>query len=225
MKHPVDPAELAAYYARRAPEYERIYDKPERQADLDRLRGLLVERLAGRDVLEIACGTGYWTEVASRSTRSIVATDANEEVLAIARTKPCGCPVRFTEADAYAPSGVGGPFTAGLAGFWWSHVPRTRLGAFLDGFHAALDDKATVVLFDNRYVEGSSTPIARTSTDGDTFQLRSLDDGSTHEVLKNFPEADELRAVLTPHAADVEVVELEYFWLARYAPTGRSTSR
>ncbi|HEY6168738.1 MAG TPA: class I SAM-dependent methyltransferase, partial [Verrucomicrobiae bacterium] len=55
--------QLAEYYARRAGEYERIYAKPERQADLAALRARLAEAFRGRRVLEIACGTGYWTEV------------------------------------------------------------------------------------------------------------------------------------------------------------------
>src|SRR5712692_10327984 len=53
--------EMREYYARRAVEYERVYAKPERQDDLARLRRLLQADLAGHDVLEIACGTGYWT--------------------------------------------------------------------------------------------------------------------------------------------------------------------
>ena len=49
---------LLDYYARRAEEYEQIYQKPERQAKLALLKACLVKLLAGRDVLEVACGTG-----------------------------------------------------------------------------------------------------------------------------------------------------------------------
>ena len=54
---------LEAYYSVRAPVYEAIYEKPERQADLTVLKQLVPSLLAGRDVLEVACGTGYWTQV------------------------------------------------------------------------------------------------------------------------------------------------------------------
>jgi ubiquinone/menaquinone biosynthesis C-methylase UbiE len=49
------------YYAARAPEYDSIYAKPERQADLRLIEAWLAEQCAGKQVLEVACGTGYWT--------------------------------------------------------------------------------------------------------------------------------------------------------------------
>ena len=54
-------AGMAAYYAQRAAEYERVYFKPERQDDLRRMEAELAAPFAGRRVLEIACGTGWWT--------------------------------------------------------------------------------------------------------------------------------------------------------------------
>ena len=78
---------LAAYYAQRAAEYERIYAKPERQADLAALKAQIGKLVAGKRVLELACGTGYWTEVIAASAAQVTALDVNEEVLRIARTK------------------------------------------------------------------------------------------------------------------------------------------
>lgn len=52
---------LTAYYAKRAAQYERIYARPERQAELAALRMRVAGLCAGKKVLEIACGTGYWT--------------------------------------------------------------------------------------------------------------------------------------------------------------------
>ena len=44
-------ASMVDYYARRAPEYERIYEKPERQEELRQLKEFIRNSLAGRDVL------------------------------------------------------------------------------------------------------------------------------------------------------------------------------
>lgn len=208
---------LADYYARRASEYERVYQKPERQADLGRLADWLSTAFAGQDVLEVACGTGYWTQFIAKSARSIVATDVNPEVLEIARRKEyASCRIMFLESDAYSLSNVEAHFTAGFHGFWWSHVPIQRMDAFLDNFHSALPKDALVVMIDNAYVEGSSTPISRRDKHGNTFQIRQLQDGSKHEVLKNFPAPSELETTLQPHANDVQVTQLNYYWMARY---------
>jgi len=188
---------MASYYAARSKEYERIYDKPERQDDLRRLRSFVEHTFADAHVLELACGTGYWTEIVARSASSVVATDLNDEVLAIARTKPMAPGrVTFRREDAYALAPAPRFFTAGLAAFWWSHVPKARLRSFLDGFHRRFAPGATIVFIDNVYVEGSSTPLSRADESGNTYQSRKLDDGSTHEVLKNFPDESELRAAV-----------------------------
>ncbi len=210
-------ASMVGYYARRAEEYERIYGKPERQEDLGRLRGLVERVFGGEDVLEVACGTGYWTEVAARRAASVAATDINAEVLAIARAKPIVAgKVAFLEADAYALPSLGRRFTAGLAAFWWSHVPRARLRGFLEGWHGVLGRGARVVCIDNVYVEGSSTAISRTDERGDTYQMRKLGDGSRHEVLKNFPTEGELRGAVAGLAGEVKVEWLQYYWVLSY---------
>jgi 2-polyprenyl-3-methyl-5-hydroxy-6-metoxy-1,4-benzoquinol methylase len=204
--------ELVAYYRRRAAEYEAIYAKPERQADLAFLKHEIPNRFRGRRVLEIACGTGYWTELVAPVAARVVATDLAEEPMEIARAKRYKGEVEFRMADAYALPSALGTFDAALAVFWWSHVPRQEIGAFLASLHARLEPGARVVLMDNRYVEGSSTPITEIDAHGNTYQLRLLGDGSGVRVLKNFPSEDELRA----HLPGLCYEPLEYYWLAEY---------
>lgn len=209
--------DLIEYYARRAAECERIYAKPERQADLARLRERLGGLLAGRRVLELACGTGWWTEAIASRAAEVTALDASEEVLAIARAKryPPGR-VSFAIGDCYALPDSGRRHDALLAAFWWSHVPLARLDAFLRGAERALAPGALLVFIDNRYVEGSSTPLARRDAGGNTYQLRRLDDGSVHEVMKNFPSDAELRARAGRNATEVLVEDCGHFWLLAY---------
>ena len=208
---------MESYYARRAAEYEKIYDKPERQADLARLRNDIPALFKGERVLEIACGTGYWTPLIAQQAKSVLAVDYNEETLAIARTKtyPKGN-VRFQRADAYALPDWPEKFSACYAGFWWSHVPLARLDSFLNGLQTRLEPGARVAFMDNRYVEGSSTAISRKDAQGNTYQRRRLDGGSSHEVLKNFPTAPELRARLGRFGTEVTFSGYEYYWLATY---------
>src|SRR5262245_40646418 len=161
---------LEKYYARRAAEYEKIFDKPERQADLARMREDIPALFKGNRVLEIACGTGYWTPLIAEQAESVLALDYNEETLAIARSK--GYPkrnVQFEQGDAYALPTWPQRFSACYAGFWWSHVPFARLDSFLSGLQQRLEPGARVAFMDNRYVEGSSTPLSRTDAEGNTY--------------------------------------------------------
>ena len=205
--------ELVEYYRRRAAEYEAIYAKPERQPDLLLLKKKFSELLGGTRLLEIACGTGYWTTVLANVATSVVATDVAVEPMNIARAKPYPkANASFVEADAYALPESLGRFDAAFAGFWWSHVPRERIGQFTASLHARLEKGARVVMFDNLYVDGNSTPIVETDAAGNTYQMRELADGSRFRVLKNFPSKEELRE-LFPGA---HYRALQYYWLAEY---------
>jgi demethylmenaquinone methyltransferase/2-methoxy-6-polyprenyl-1,4-benzoquinol methylase len=90
------------YYARRAPEYDRIYERPERQADLHRIQAWLGPQFQGRRVLDVACGTGYWTPFIAARAESMWGIDAAEATLQIARGRalPAGCPARVEVGDA-----------------------------------------------------------------------------------------------------------------------------
>ena len=224
-------ADLIRYYAQRAQQYERVYHKPERQSDLQTLRGLVAPALAGKRVLEVACGTGYWTEIIAQRAASVVALDINEEVLALARAKPItDGKVTFMRGDVFALPQLPRGFDAALAGFWWSHVPKSRLPGFLKSLHRALEPGAMVMFFDNTFVAGSSTPLSRKDSDGNpvsyrdaegnTYQERVLDDGSTHQVIKNFPTANELRQTLQGMASELTVQFLTYYWIATYQVAG-----
>ena len=206
---------MQAYYAARAAEYDAVYGKPERQPDLREIEQWLPSAFHGRHILEIACGTGYWTRFLAPVAASIVAIDSAEETLRIARERAAFANVTFALGDAYAPNQAGGPFNAAFAGFWFSHVPRERLAEFLRVLHSTLEPGAKVVFLDNRFVEGSSSAIAERDEHGNTYQLRKLNDGSTHRVLKNFPSEAELHA-LVPTGCTPRFTSWSYFWAFEY---------
>jgi SAM-dependent methyltransferase len=208
---------LEDYYRRRAAIYERIYAKPERQPDLRAMEAWLPGVFAGRRVLEVACGTGWWTLHGAREAGDWLATDINPETMAIARAKPMPRCVRFATVDAHTLAEIGETrFDGALAAHWWSHLKRAALAGWIETLHARLEPGARVVFLDNRYVEGSSTPISRRDGEGNTYQQRTLDDGSLHEVLKNFPTADEALAAIGPHARGAEWHENGHYWTLSY---------
>ena len=209
--------DMRVYYAQRAAYYERVYFKPERQVDLRAMEAWLPTVFAGRHVLEIACGTGWWTRHGARDALHWLATDLNPETVALARAKPMPAAVRFATVDAYTMAELGhAQFDAAFTACWWSHVPLARLPGWLATLHARLLPGARVVMLDNAYVQTSSTPISRRDEAGNTYQNRPLDDGSVQEVLKNFPTREEAVAMLGPRAHDAKWIEYEHYWVLSY---------
>ncbi len=205
------------YYKRRAAYYERVYFKPERQDDLRAMEAALPPLFAGRSVLEIAAGTGWWTPHAARDARRWLATDLNPETLDIARAKPLPPCVELRTADAMTLAELGDErFDAAFAGCWWSHLTWQQLPGWLATLHARLAPGARVVVLDNSFVQTSSTPISRTDAQGNTYQQRTLDDGSTHEVVKNFPRPDQAFALLGPRARTPRWTDWTHYWMLQY---------
>jgi demethylmenaquinone methyltransferase/2-methoxy-6-polyprenyl-1,4-benzoquinol methylase len=206
---------MRAYYAARAPEYDAIYRKPERQADLRAIEQWVPSKFVGAGVLEIACGTGYWTRFIAPVARHVTALDAAPETLDIGRARVPGSNVEFVVGDAYDPP-RNTHFDAAFCGFWFSHVPRARQREFLSALNAALRPGAMVVMLDNRYVEGSSTPVSEHDADGNGYQARKLADGSTHLVLKNFPSESELRSLVADLGEHAAFTSWSYYWAFEY---------
>jgi cyclopropane fatty-acyl-phospholipid synthase-like methyltransferase len=178
-------------------------------AAMEETLGPIVQRvaslLAGLDVLELACGTGNWTQVLARQARRVLATDMSEECLSLARTKefPAGV-VTFRAVDAYALGGAGRGFTGAFAADWWSHVPRSLCGAFLDGLHRCLAAGARVVFLDMLPSDHVDLRPYRHDSEGNAICRRTLPDGRAFDVVKNFPGREEVLASLAGRSGEAE---------------------
>lgn len=214
---------LQSYYAARAGEYDRVYLKPERQSDLRQIERWLPSVLAGAAVLEVACGTGYWTRYIAPVASAVVALDSSPETLRIAKERLAGLRAEFHIGDAYALHRFGRSFSAAFAGFWFSHVPMQRQREFLVGLNAVLAPGARVVLLDNRFVAGSSSAIVARDVDDNTYQSRTLSDGSTHRILKNFPSEAQLHALIEAGLGEAGAYRSwQYYWAFEYRVPART---
>jgi len=206
-------AEMAAYYARLAGTYDQDYATAEQQSDLNELHERVSDILDGQRVLELACGTGHWTEQFAGAAEYVLATDINPEMLEQAKAK--GLPsdkVEFRLMDVFDPD-VDGGFTACFAGFWWSHVKREEQASLLAMLRKKLGRDVLLVLLDDCHVESDSTTIARTDLEGNTFQLRTLANGERYEVLKNYPTDSTLRKRFAGSVKEIRILRLENFWM------------
>ena len=207
---------MKEYYAARAKEYDQIYAKPERQADLRLIEQWLPPRFVGARVLEIAAGTGYWSQFIAPIATSLLGIDASAETLQIAQARPNNENAQWLVGDAYALPAPDEPFDAAFAGFWFSHVPLARQQEFLLGLNKTLQSGARVVMLDNLYVEGNSTPLTAPDSEGDTYQIRKLADGSSHRVLKNYPKEFDLCKLVASFGEQPTYTTWQYYWAFEY---------
>src|SRR6185312_4059274 len=195
-----------------APPMHHYYSR--RPQELEWLRERVPRIFKARTVLEVACGTGYWTQFIAAAARKVHACDINDSVLEIAREKPIAPgKVDFFKADAITLQGVPRGCDAAFAGFWWSHVKKSGIAQFVSNLSGAIAPGSVVAILDNQFSEGSSTPISRRDAEGNTYQMRKLASGEEYEVLKNFPTAQELRDAVRPVAREAHLETLQYYWL------------
>ena len=207
---------MKAYYAARAKEYDQIYAKPERQTDLRLIEQWLPSRFEGARVLEIAAGTGYWTQFIAPVAASVLGLDSSVETLHIAQTRPNNARAQWLVGDAYALPASRELYDAAFAGFWFSHIPLARQKEFLLGLNKTLQSGARVVMLDNLYVEGNSTPLTAPDPEGNTYQIRKLADGSSHRVLKNYPNEFDLCELVAAFGVQPTYTQWQYYWAFEY---------
>lgn len=210
---------LQDYYGARAFEYEKVYHRedPDYQQELSLLITNLKALLKDRIVLEVACGTGYWTKIASEVAKHIVGIDIRSEVIEIAIEKKLPLDkIEFMIGDAYKLDKLERSFDFGLANFWFSHIPKNKIDDFLEGFHKKLKQGARVFMADNVFVKGRGGDLIIKENSEDTYKLRELSDGSKHEVLKNYYSYNELHEIFEPITEDLNIFVGKSFWYVNY---------
>jgi len=215
-------AEQRAYYRLRAPEYDEWWQRTGRYdtgEDSAREWADQVEVVAtalGRfgatgDVLELAGGTGWWTERLARSTGQLTVVDASPETLAINRHRVGDRPdISYVVADLFdwRPDRL---YDAVFFSFWLSHVPRARFAAFWQQVGACLRPGGRVFLIDNRRDPTVTRPDPYVFEDADDIQRRRLGDGSEHRVVKVFYEPAELEEGLSVEAWRARIEGTRWF--------------
>lgn len=145
------------------------------------------------DVLDMACGTGYWTERLSRVARSVTALDGSQEMLDRIGERGLAN-VDTIRADLFAwnpPTQWDGVFMA----HWLAHVPEERLKAFWGVVDAAVLPGGQVVVIDVTEAEKRIEEDVR-NDDGLPLTRRRLKDGRKFDVVKKYWEPGELLAQL-----------------------------
>ena len=215
--------EQRAYYQARAPEYDAWflrqgrYDRGEAhraqwEAEVERLEQALATFAPTGDVLELACGTGWWTERLSKYGASLTAVDASPEVLELNKKRLPSARIDYVQADLFSwrPERT---FDTVFFSFWLSHVPPERLEGFWDTVRRCLNPGGRVFFIDSRYTSDATAKDHTLNSPEAHSVTRRLDDGQTFEIVKVFYEPERLEAQLGALGWHAEVGQTETFFV------------
>jgi demethylmenaquinone methyltransferase/2-methoxy-6-polyprenyl-1,4-benzoquinol methylase len=211
-----------AYYRARASEYDEWFLRQGRYdhgpefrkrwfREVEEVAAALAPLVPGADVLELACGTGLWTQRLAAAARHVVAVDASPEVIAINQDRFMSANVDYQVADIFSwtPTRT---YDLVFFSFWLSHVPPDRFDSFFQLVRAALQPGGQVFFVDS-LLEQTSSASDHTPPDRSGVSRRKLNDGQEFDIVKVFYDPIELQQRLTQQGWRGSVRRTETFFL------------
>ncbi len=202
-------AEQVTYYRRRASEYDVTAYGADVAAARALIARLVAEMLPVGNVLEIACGTGLWTEAFAEWADTLTAIDAAPEMVTIARDRVQPANVSFEVADVFAWDPAV-RFDVIFFSAWLSHVPASRFGQFWQLLRGLLVENGRVLFIDEHIDERGKEAY---TAGCDEIVERQLADGSTFRVIKRFVEPEELELRLRGLGWDCVIRRVSSRWV------------
>lgn len=232
--------EQISYYRARAGEYDEWFL---RQGRYDRgaetnarwhaeaaqvgawLGAFLTAHKTHGSALELAAGTGLWTQRLAPHFDHITAVDASPEALAINRERlgALAGRVTFEVADLFTwrPTRR---YDLVFFSFWLSHVPPERFARFWALIRESLAPGGAAFLIDSRYDPTSTARDHQLEGEAATLVTRRLNDGAEYRIVKVFYTPERLRADLAALGWRAEISATPTYFLAGHAAPTASTS-
>jgi demethylmenaquinone methyltransferase/2-methoxy-6-polyprenyl-1,4-benzoquinol methylase len=189
-------ADQVAYYRARVQEYDRTAYGDDLSFAQARIANIL-DRLDPRgNILELACGTGMWTEGLAARAEHLLAVDTSPEALAIARTR-VPAEVRLQVADVLRDDPLWSPterYDVVVMAFWLSHVPRWQAISFLDRVGGWLAPGGRLLVVDQPVGAEANERYDEERAD---VAVRATTDGTTHRLVKVYLDPEALSAALS----------------------------
>jgi demethylmenaquinone methyltransferase/2-methoxy-6-polyprenyl-1,4-benzoquinol methylase len=210
------------YYRARAHEYDEWvyrlgrYDRGKEQrrqwlAEMNLVRDKIKSSQPDGKILELACGTGLWTQYLAPYAEKLIAIDTSSEAIEINRQKVANSQVKYLNADLFSwqPSEC---FDYIFFGFWLSHVPLSHFDNFWNLVRSALTPNGRVFFVDSLLTQ-ESTAKNHKPLDRSNKAWRKLNDGREFEIVKVFHKPLELKNKLMKRGWIGYVQATKHFFL------------
>ena len=206
MTTDAEKAELFAYYEAQAANYEDFYDgkgqaiaalSDQYATDVAGVTRLLSSFGRG-DVVDLACGTGYWLSAHGRNASSITLVDQAEHVLARCerRVQHLGLAgvARIVRGDVFDVPLPEAGHDACMLGFLLSHLDAAETDALFARVRMVLRPHSELAVIDSVWSDARQPYRQR-----DGFERRSLGDGRSFSIRKKYYDRPELELLLSRH--------------------------
>ena len=218
--------EMMSYYKARAYEYDEWFYRLGRYelgqeantrwfAEADQVFTILEALKIEGHILELAPGTGIWTERFLRTASSITAVDASPEMIAINQARVGRDRVSYLQADLFSWQPTI-RYDAVCFCFWLSHVPIEQLDIFLSSVAMALRPGGKVFFVDSHRATSDSPVEHELPEEHIQIERRRLNDGREFNIVKNYYEPLSLAARFASSGFDIFVRETETYFLYGY---------
>ncbi|MEH2124554.1 class I SAM-dependent methyltransferase [Nostoc sp.] len=220
------------YYRARANEYEQWFYRTgryDRGEEINRrwfdevaiLKTALHQIEPVAHILELACGTGIWTQELLQIGQQITAIDAALEVIEINQQKLQSPHITYQQWDLFTwePERQ---YDLVFFSFWLSHIPPIELSSFLQKVSRSVRNGGQIFIIDSRFETTSTAKNHILKNDGSIYQMRKLNDGQEFQIVKVFYQPDELKHQLRLAQFNAEVKVTENYFI--YAHGQKITS-
>ena len=194
--------EQIRYYRERTPEYDEWffrrgrYDRGPEQTrlwfeEVEEVRRALNAAGPAGHVLELACGTGLWTERLVPRAARLTAVDSSPEAIELNRRRVGSDRVEYQLANLFEwhPDAR---YDFVFFGFWLSHVPPSRFIPFWHLVRGCLAPGGSVFFVDSRHHPAATAQDQASADPAAVRTRRRLNDGREFDIVKVFYKPAEL---------------------------------
>jgi demethylmenaquinone methyltransferase/2-methoxy-6-polyprenyl-1,4-benzoquinol methylase len=211
------------YYSARAEEYDEWFYRTgryDRGEEINQrwfneaivVRTALYQIGAVENILELACGTGIWTQELLNIGKQITALDASQQVIEINRRKLGATNIEYRLVDLFSWQ-PDAEYDLVFFSFWLSHVPPTLVDSFLAKVYKSVRVGGQVFILDSRFEPTSTAKNHILENDGDIYITRKLNNEQEFKIVKIFYQPEELRDKLTQVGFHAEVKVTDNYFI------------